>query len=127
MISAQNKRILTLTLNPTIDLTSSVPNVFPEHKLRCRRARTEPGGGGINVSRAIEKLGGESIAFHFCGGPTGDILRALLDEERIEHRPVAISGWTRQSVMILETATGQQVPLCHARTYLRRRGMARRA
>jgi 6-phosphofructokinase 2 len=108
MNTAQSKRIFTLTLNPTMVLSSSVPNVFPVHTLRCGAARTEPGGGGMNVSRAIKKLGGESIALHFCGGPTGDILRELLDEERIEHRPIAISGWTRQSVMILETATGQQ-------------------
>ena len=102
------KQILTLTLNPTIDLSSSVENVFPEHKLRCGPVRNEPGGGGINVARAIRHLGGQCRALHFCGGPTGDVLRALLDLERIEHAPMAIKGWTRQSVTIVETATGQQ-------------------
>ena len=70
--------------------------------------RNEPGGGGINVARAIRHLGGQCRALHFCGGPTGDVLRALLDLERIEHAPMAIKGWTRQSVTIVETATGQQ-------------------
>ena len=102
------KEILTLTLNPTIDLSSSVENVFPEHKLRCGPACNEPGGGGLNVARAIHKLGGEARALHFCGGPTGNILRALLDAEQIEHEAIAIEGWTRQSVTILENATGQQ-------------------
>ena len=102
------KTILTLTLNPAIDMSSSVENVFPEHKLRCGPVLNEPGGGGINVARAIQHLGGQSRALHFCGGPTGAVLRALLDLERIEHTPVAIEGWTRQSVTIAETATGQQ-------------------
>ena len=102
------KQILTLTLNPTIDMSSSVENVFPEHKLRCSSPRNEPGGGGINVSRAIEKLGGHSVAVHYCGGPTGDILRTLLDAEGVAHDPIAIAGLTRLSVAILETTTGQQ-------------------
>ena len=99
---------LTLTLNPTIDMSSSVENVFPEHKLRCGPVLNEPGGGGINVARALKHLGAKSRALYFCGGPTGAVLRALLDLERIEHTPMAIEGWTRQSVTIAETATGQQ-------------------
>ena len=102
------KTILTLTLNPAIDMSSSVENVFPEHKLRCGPVLNEPGGGGINVARAIQHLGGQCRALHFCGGPTGNVLRALLDLERIEHTAIAIEGWTRQSVTIAETATGQQ-------------------
>ena len=102
------KQILTLTLNPTIDMSSSVENVFPEHKLRCGPACNEPGGGGLNVARAIHKLGGHARALHFCGGPTGIVLRALLDEARVEQEAVAIGGWTRESVTILETANGQQ-------------------
>ncbi len=102
------KSILTITMNPSIDVSSSLPNVFPEHKLRCGPVRHEPGGGGINVSRAIKKLGGNSVALHFCGGPTGDILRTLLDKEGIEQAIVPIHDWTRQSVTISETATTQQ-------------------
>jgi 6-phosphofructokinase 2 len=102
------KQILTITLNPTIDMSSSVENVFPEHKLRCGPACSEPGGGGLNVARAIHNLGGQARALHFCGGPTGIVLRALLDEAKVEQEAVAIGGWTRESVTILETATGQQ-------------------
>lgn len=104
----RTKEILTITLNPTIDMSSSVENVFPEHKLRCGSAFYEPGGGGLNVARAIHQLGGIARALHFCGGPTGDILRALLDKAAVEQEAVAIEGWTRESVTIFETATGQQ-------------------
>jgi 6-phosphofructokinase 2 len=102
------KTILTLTLNPTVDFSSAVANVFPEHKLRCEAPRLDPGGGGINVSRAIRKLGGESRALYVCGGPTGEILRALLDAEGVTHEGIRIAGMTRESVTILETATNQQ-------------------
>jgi 6-phosphofructokinase 2 len=87
---------------------SSAENVFPEHKLRCGPARHEPGGGGINVSRAIRNLGGESTALHFRGGPTGDILGGLLEGEGVGQAAVPIRGRTRQCVTISETSTGQQ-------------------
>ena len=102
------RSILTITLNPTIDVSSSVPNVFPEHKLRCGPARNEAGGGGLNVARALKHLGADSLALHFCGGPTGSVLRALLDAEGVRHQSVPIKAWTRQSIIITETATGQQ-------------------
>lgn len=102
------KSILTLTMNPAIDLSASVENVFPEHKLRCTSERHDPGGGGINVSRAIKKLGGESVAHYTRGGPSGAILSALLDAEQVRHQPIEIAEWTRQNLTVLEMATGQQ-------------------
>ena len=54
-------QITTLTMNPTIDKSSRVKRVVPERKLRCRPPTFEPGGGGINVSRAIRNLGGASF------------------------------------------------------------------
>jgi len=102
------KSILTLTMNPTIDVGASVMHVYSEHKLRCEQVRNDPGGGGINVSRAIKKLGGASTAIYYCGGPTGLMLRTLLDAEELDHRPIIIEGWTRQDVTISEIATDQQ-------------------
>ncbi|MGM0665158.1 MAG: PfkB family carbohydrate kinase, partial [Thermodesulfobacteriota bacterium] len=52
--------IITITMNPCIDKSTSVDNVVAERKLRCARPRYEPGGGGINVSRALKRLGEES-------------------------------------------------------------------
>ncbi len=75
-------RVLTLTLNPAIDKSTSAENVVAEHKIRCESPEFHPGGGGINVSRAIYKLGGESTALYLAGGPTGQMLGQMLDEEQ---------------------------------------------
>jgi 6-phosphofructokinase 2 len=100
--------IVTLTMNPTIDKSTSIDNVVPERKLRCRPPRYEPGGGGINVSRAIHKLGGESSAFYLAGGELGRMLSHLLDQERLNHRPTKIQKLTRQNLTVYEESTGQQ-------------------
>jgi len=102
------KTIVALTLNPAIDKSSSVEHVVPERKLCCKPPRFEPGGGGVNVSRAIKKLGGRSLLFYPAGGLTGKRLQGLLDEEGLDHRPFPIAGMTRESLVILEESTGQQ-------------------
>ena len=102
------KTIVTLTMNPAIDKSSSVEHVIAERKLYCKTPRFEPGGGGINVSRAIKKLGGESVAVYPSGGPTGEMLRYLFEQEGLDHRPIPHNGWTRENLVILEESTGQQ-------------------
>jgi 6-phosphofructokinase 2 len=100
--------IVTLTMNPTIDKCSSVDHVVPERKLRCADPIYEPGGGGINVSRAIRNLGGESMAFYPAGGRNGEKLKDLLDEDGINHSPQPIKGQTRENLSVYENSTGQQ-------------------
>ncbi|HZV48120.1 MAG TPA: 1-phosphofructokinase family hexose kinase [Thermodesulfovibrionales bacterium] len=102
------KTIVTMTMNPAIDKSSSVGHVIAERKLYCKPPRFEPGGGGINVTRAIKKLGGESFALYPSGGPTGEMLRYLFEQEGLDHRPIPFNGWTRESLAILEESTGQQ-------------------
>jgi len=68
---------------------------------------TNPEGGGLNVSRAIHKLGGDSTAFYTSGGITGNILQNLLDQEGINHRPIPIRGLTRETI-INEKSTKHQ-------------------
>lgn len=72
--------ILTVTLNPALDLSTGADEVKPDLKLRCDKPVVDPGGGGINVSRAIKVMGGESTAMVALGGATGarihDMLRA---------------------------------------------------
>ncbi|MDH4268416.1 MAG: 1-phosphofructokinase family hexose kinase [Deltaproteobacteria bacterium] len=102
------KTIVTFTMNPAIDKSSSVEHVIAERKLYCKPPRFEPGGGGVNVSRAIKKLGGESVLLYPAGGYTGNRLKDLLEEEGITHRPVPIEGTTRESLVVLEEFTGQQ-------------------
>ena len=101
-------KIATLTMNPTIDKSSAVTQVVAEWKLRCEPPEYEPGGGGINVSRAIQKLGGESAAFYAAGGLAGRMLSDLLDREGLLHRAMSIAGVTRENFTVMEKSSGQQ-------------------
>ncbi|MFP2926832.1 1-phosphofructokinase family hexose kinase [Pyxidicoccus sp. 3LG] len=94
--------IVTLTLNPAIDIATSVPEVTPEHKLRCGAVRRDPGGGGINVARVVRELGGESIAIYTRGGPTGHLLEYLLEEKGLLRRSIPVEGYTRESFTVAE-------------------------
>lgn len=100
--------IITLTMNPTIDKSTSVDNVVAERKLRCDRPRYEPGGGGINVARAVRKLGEDALALFLAGGPTGDMLKKLLDADNIRHEVFAIAGLSRENLVVYEKSTEQQ-------------------
>ncbi len=102
------KKIVTLTMNPTVDLSASVDQVLSEHKLRCWDPLYEPGGGGINVARVIRRLGGESLAFYTQGGYFGQLLQDLLDQELLAAHPVPITGSTRENVIISEENSGRQ-------------------
>lgn len=66
-------RIYTLTLAPSLDSATITPQIYPEGKLRCSSPVFEPGGGGINVARAIAHLGGSATAIFPAGGATGSI------------------------------------------------------
>jgi 6-phosphofructokinase 2 len=102
------KRIVTLTLNPALDKISSISQVVPNQKLRCNNPKHEAGGGGINVSRAIHRLEGKSLAIFPCGGPNGEILKLKLDDENIHYQPVPIQGETRENITIFESSSNQQ-------------------
>jgi 6-phosphofructokinase 2 len=102
------KVIATLTLSPAVDESTSVDHVVPEDKLRCAEPASEPGGGGINVSRAIRKLGGESVAVYLSGGAAGRDLQELLGSEGLDHRPIPISDSIRRNLIVLETSTNRQ-------------------
>lgn len=99
---------ITLTLNPAVDRNSRVDRVEAEKKLRCEKPTYEPGGGGINVSRALRKLRAESRAFYLAGGPPGDLLARLLEEEQIDQARFEISDWTRENLIVFETSSTRQ-------------------
>ncbi len=79
-------RIYTLTLAPSLYSATITPQIYPEGKLRCTAPVFEPGGGGINVARAIAHLGGSATAIFPVGGVTGEHLVSLLADENV---PVA--------------------------------------
>lgn len=102
------KRIISLTFNPTVDKSSAVDTVASEIKLRCDPPRFDAGGGGINVSRAIRKLGGDSLAVYTQGGATGSMLHQLLDGEGVRQHPIAITGMTRENLTVFERTSTHQ-------------------
>ncbi|WP_026549320.1 1-phosphofructokinase family hexose kinase [Arthrobacter sp. Br18] len=102
------KPILTLTVNPALDVSTSTGRVISGHKLRCGTSRLDPGGGGVNVSRVIQRLGGQTLAIHTAGGPTGEAYRRLIEAEHIPSLVVPIHGSTRQNFTVDETATEKQ-------------------
>ncbi len=100
--------IVTLTMNPALDIATSTDRVEPTHKLRCAAPRYDPGGGGINVARAVHTLGGDAVAIFPAGGAAGEMIRHLLDEEGVSYDAIGIAGFTRESLAIEERASGNQ-------------------
>jgi 6-phosphofructokinase 2 len=95
---------LTITLNPAIDKTFAVERIIPERKLVATEVRNFPGGGGINVARAICRLGGRARALWSCGGSTGTLLGALLDAESIAHEPLPIRASVRENLIAYDVS-----------------------
>ncbi|MFC5412473.1 1-phosphofructokinase family hexose kinase [Larkinella bovis] len=100
--------ILTLTLNPAVDISTTVDRLRPDHKLRCDAPRYDAGGGGINVSKAIHRLGGTSLCLFPTGGAPGMLLEELVTQEQLAFQTFPIAGWTRQSFVVTESTTHQQ-------------------
>lgn len=101
-------KVLTLTMNPTIDKGSLIQQIEPNKKLRCQKPTYAPGGGGINVVRAIHKLGGTAKAVYPAGGPTGDRLEQLLTSEGIPQLRIPTESWTRENLTMEEVSTNSQ-------------------
>jgi 6-phosphofructokinase 2 len=99
-------RIVTLTLNPALDLASTAELVRPTHKIRTVGEHVDPGGGGINVARVVRMLGGEALAVLLAGGATGQYVGELLDEAGVARLSVPTRGRTRISFTVFEAASG---------------------
>jgi len=101
-------KIITITLNPAIDKTTATEKIVPEKKLRCISPTYEPGGGGINVSRALSHLGSESLAMYFGGGFNAHFFKKMLTEEKIQSLVVPVKTNIRTNIIIVERSTGLQ-------------------
>ncbi|MFN0114342.1 MAG: 1-phosphofructokinase family hexose kinase [Paracoccaceae bacterium] len=100
--------ILTVTLNPAIDISTSTVQVVAGPKLRCTGPETDPGGGGINVSRAIRILGGHSTALVALGGATGERLAGMLIRSGLTLAGFDTPGETRESFSVMDGTTHAQ-------------------
>ncbi len=101
-------RIVTITLSPCIDKSTSVPKLLPEKKLLCASPKLEPGGGGINVARALKKLGEDAIAIFPSGGYTGKFFNHLIEVENIHSRIIEIENETRENIIVLDQSANCQ-------------------
>lgn len=97
--------ILTLTMNPVLDKSTNAEIVLPDNKLRCSKPDFDAGGGGINVSRAIHKLGGNSIAHYLAGGDYGKKINTLLQKEGIETHLTDSGTETRENLRVFDKTT----------------------
>jgi len=101
-------KIVTLTPNPAVDLSTSVERVVPTLKLRGVGQRRDPGGGGVNVARVVKRFGGDVEAIFPIGGLTGRLLRRLVDEEQIPSRVIEVEAETREDFFVSELSTQSQ-------------------
>lgn len=101
--------ILTVTLNPALDLATEVAHVQANVKLRCAPPVVDPGGGGLNVARAIHQLGGQARCFVALGGDTGTALLNLLKRAGLTPVVYASPGETRQSLAVTDLSNGDQL------------------
>lgn len=100
--------IVTLTLNPAVDKSTEIDRMVPEKKMRCAPIRIDAGGGGINISKAIQELGGASLAVFPFGGLNGQVLLDLVRSESVTAKPIEVSGETRESFTVTELSTNKQ-------------------
>ena len=101
-------KIVTITFSPCIDKSTSIPALVSDKKLQCAAPKLEPGGGGINVARAIKKLGGEATAIFPSGGYTGKYFNHLLEKEKITSIIIETANETRENIIVLDEAANAQ-------------------
>jgi 6-phosphofructokinase 2 len=100
--------IVTLTMNPALDVSTDTDTVVASEKLRCGPTALDPGGGGVNVSRVVHRLGGATTAVYVAGGLTGDLYSTLLASEGVPAVRIPIDQETRESFTVTENTTGEQ-------------------
>lgn len=100
--------IATVTLNPSLDKTVTVERLVVDEANRWTSSRLDPGGKGINVSRVIHELRGKTIAYGFIGGIDGEILRRLLQEQKVQFDFTPIKGEIRSNLIITNLDTRRQ-------------------
>ena len=100
--------IVTLTINPAIDIFVNVARVEPTRKLRCSAPKRDPGGGGINVARVAHRLGGSVAAIYPTGGAIGKLLNRLVEREGIDSLVTPSHVETRENFTAYEETTGEQ-------------------
>jgi 6-phosphofructokinase 2 len=100
--------VVTVAVNPALDVSMTVDHLVPDHKMRAHDLRREAGGGGVNVARALRRLGVPATSFVVVGGAIGSELASRMEAEGLDVAEFRIADNTRESVAIRETCTGRQ-------------------
>ncbi|MBK8346480.1 MAG: 1-phosphofructokinase family hexose kinase [Saprospiraceae bacterium] len=109
--SGYESKIITVTFSPCLDKSTSVSALVPDKKLKCASPIVEPGGGGINVSRVLKKLGSDSTAVYLSGGYTGKYFDKLLADEQIKCLIIPTAQETRENIIIFDDSSKKQYRL----------------
>ena len=100
--------IVTVTINPSVDKSANFNGLIAEQKIRCESPQYDAGGGGINVSKAIARLDGQSLCVFTAGGSTGERLQSLIHQENIKYKVIATKNWTRENFTGFDTVSKLQ-------------------
>ncbi|EJL64320.1 1-phosphofructokinase family hexose kinase [Flavobacterium sp. CF136] len=100
--------IVTLTVNPSVDKSTHFSGLIAEQKIRCKEPLFDAGGGGINVSKAIARLHGSSLAVFASGGPIGEMLKDLVKKEKIDFEAIETKTPTRENFIAVDDNTNSQ-------------------
>jgi 1-phosphofructokinase len=94
--------IVTVTPNPSIDRTIAVPDLRRGEVHRASSSRIDPGGKGVNVSRALAAQGSATVTVLPAGGPEGHLMEELLDAAGVPRVSVPVAGTLRMNVAAVE-------------------------
>lgn len=103
--------IVTITLNPSIDISVIVPQLIPTEKLRCESYEKEVGGGGINVAKGLHRLEMKTKALFFSGGHNGKFIESRLKDEGIAIKPIHLRPETRENITVTDRTDGKEFRL----------------
>ncbi len=117
--------IVTVTLNPSLDRTITVSGLKMGESNRWSSLRSYAGGKGIDVSRAIHEMGGQTVAYGFIGGNEGRMLEILLDQEGVLFSFTPVEQPTRTNFVINDTRARQQTIINAPGPHISRRELAR--
>jgi 6-phosphofructokinase 2 len=110
--------IVTLTINPAVDISTSVTKMVPYTKMRCAEPQRDPGGGGINVARVLKRLGLEATAIYPAGGATGQTLATLVEREAVRSIVIPTAKDTREDITVFDETSKEQFRLVFPGAFL---------
>lgn len=116
MASQPSRPISTLCLNPALDVTYHVARLIPEQKSRSDAARHDPGGNGINIGRALQRMDIPAHTFCVIAGAVGQILRNMLTTQLRDVLYEEVAGETRINSTVIELETRNQYQITDAGT-----------